>query len=52
MRADGVLAMLDRWGRLLTPGTVLLLFVLLTFAPLRVPYVADVLPLLPALAVF
>ena len=52
MRADGVLAMLDRWGRLLTPGTVLLLFVLLTFAPLRVPYVADLLPLLPALAVF
>ena len=52
MRADGVLAMLDRWGRLMTPGTVLLFFVLLTFAPLRVPYVADVLPLLPALAVF
>src|SRR5215471_16029726 len=52
MRADGVLAMLDRWGRLLTPATVLLFFVLLTFAPLRVPYVADLLPLLPALAVF
>src|SRR4029453_6428909 len=52
MRADGILAMLDHWGRLLTPGTVLLFFVLLTFAPLRVPYAADVLPLLPALAVF
>ena len=52
MRADGVIAMLDRWGRLMTPGTVLLFFVLLTFAPLRVPYVADILPLLPALAVF
>ena len=24
MRADGVLAMLDRWGRLLLPGTILL----------------------------
>lgn len=52
MRADGVLAMLDRWGRLMVPGTVLLFFVLLTFAPLRMPYIADVLPLLPALAVF
>ena len=52
MRADGLLAMLDHWGRLLLPGVVLLFFVLLTFAPLRVPYVADVLPLLPALAVF
>jgi rod shape-determining protein MreD len=52
MRADGVLAMLDHWGRLLMPGTVLLFFVLLTLAPLRMPYVADVLPLLPALAVF
>jgi len=52
MRADGVLAMLDHWGRLLMPGTVLLFSVLLTLAPLRVPYVADVLPLLPALAVF
>lgn len=52
MRADGALAMLDRWGRWLTPGAVLLFFVLLTFAPLRMPYVADVLPLLPALAVF
>jgi hypothetical protein len=31
---------------------VLLFFVLLTLAPLRVPYVADILPLLPALAVF
>ena len=52
MRVDGVLAMLDRWGRLMVPGIVLLFFVLLTFAPLRVPYIADVLPLLPALAVF
>jgi rod shape-determining protein MreD len=31
---------------------VLLFFVLLTLAPLRVPYVSDILPLLPALAVF
>ena len=30
MRADGVLAMLDRWGRLLLPGTILLFFVLMT----------------------
>jgi len=52
VRAEGVLATLDRWGRLLTPGIVLLFFVLLTFAPLRVPYVADLLPLLPALVVF
>ena len=52
MRADGVLAMLDRWGRLLLPGTILLFFVLMTLAPLRVPYIADSLPLLPALAVF
>jgi rod shape-determining protein MreD len=52
MRADGVLAMLDRWGRLLMPGVVLLFFVLLTLAPLRAPYVSDILPLLPALAVF
>jgi hypothetical protein len=52
MRSDGVLAMLDRWGRLLMPGVVLLFFVLLTLAPLHVPYVSDVLPLLPALAVF
>jgi cell shape-determining protein MreD len=52
MRVDGVLAMLDRWGRLLMPGAVLLFLVLLTLAPLRVPYIADILPLLPALAVF
>jgi len=52
MRADGLLAMLDRWGRLVLPGTVLLLFVLLTLAPLRAPYLSDALPLLPALVVF
>jgi rod shape-determining protein MreD len=52
MRSDGVLAMLDHWGRLLLPGVVLLFFVLLTLAPLRVPYISDVLPLLPALVVF
>jgi len=52
MRADGVLAMLDHWGRLLLPGVVLLFFVLLTLAPLRVPYISDILPLLPALTVF
>jgi hypothetical protein len=52
MRAEGLLGTLDRWGRMLTPATVLLFLVLLTYAPLRVPYVADVLPLLPALAVF
>ena len=52
MRADGALATLDRWGRLILPGMVLLLFVLLTLAPLRAPYLSDTLPLLPALAVF
>ena len=41
MRADGVLATLDHWGRLLLPGTILLFFVLMTLAPLRVPYIAD-----------
>jgi rod shape-determining protein MreD len=52
MRSDGLLATLDRWGRAILPGLVLLFFVLLTLAPLRVPYVSDVLPLLPALVVF
>lgn len=52
MRADSPLAVLDHWGRLLMPGAVLLFFVVLTLAPLHVPYVADILPLLPALAVF
>jgi rod shape-determining protein MreD len=52
MRADSPLALLDHWGRLLLPGAVLLFFVVLTLAPLHVPYVADILPLLPALAVF
>lgn len=52
MRADGLLAMFDRWGRLVLPGAVLLFFVVLTLAPLRVPYLSDALPLLPALVVF
>lgn len=52
MRADGTLAMLDRWGRAVLPGVVLLFFVLLTLAPLRAPYLSDALPLLPALVVF
>src|SRR5882672_6110979 len=52
MRADGLLAMLDRWGRAALPGTVLLFFVLLTLAPLRAPYLSDALPLLPMLIVF
>ena len=52
MRADGLLAMLDRWGRVLLPGTLLLFFVLLTLAPLRAPYLSDALPLLPTLVVF
>jgi cell shape-determining protein MreD len=52
VRADGLLAMLDRWGRLILPGAVLLFFVVLTLAPLRVPYLSDALPLLPALVVF
>jgi hypothetical protein len=52
MRADGALAALDRWGRLILPGTLLLFFVLLTLAPLRAPYLSDALPLLPALVVF
>src|SRR5262249_45733870 len=41
MRADGLLATLDRWGRLILPGTLLLFFVLLTLAPLRAPYLSD-----------
>jgi hypothetical protein len=52
MRADGTLAILDRWGRAALPGTVLLFFVLLTLAPLRAPYLSDTLPLLPVLVVF
>ena len=52
MKADGMLVMFDRWGRAVLPGTVLLLLVLLTLAPLRAPYLRDALPLLPALAVF
>ena len=35
MRADGLLAALDRVGRFALPGTVLLFFVVLTLAPLR-----------------
>jgi len=52
MRADGLLAMLDHWGRLILPGTLLLFLVLLTLAPLRAPYLSDALPLLPELVVF
>jgi len=52
MRADGALIALDRLGRLLLPGVVLLFFVILTLAPLRLPYLSDILPLLPVLAVF
>lgn len=52
MRTDGLLAMLDRWGRAALPGVVLLFFVLLTLAPLRAPYLSDALPLLPVLVVF
>lgn len=52
MRTDGALAMLDRLGRMALPGTVLLYFIVLTLAPLRVPYLSDTLPLLPALVVF
>src|ERR1700733_13839139 len=52
MRVDGSLAMLDRWGRLMLPGAVLLFFVLLTLAPLRAPYLSETLPLLPVLVVF
>jgi hypothetical protein len=52
MRTDGVLAMLDRWGRAMLPGVLLLFFVVLTLAPLRAPYLSDALPLLPALVVF
>src|SRR2546421_10684760 len=51
IRADGLLAMLDRWGRLILRGAILLFFVLLTLAPLRAPYLSDALPLLPALVV-
>src|SRR6185436_10099458 len=52
MKAEGLLASLDRWGRQLLPGVTLLLFVLLTLAPLRAPYLSDALPLLPALVVY
>jgi len=52
MKAEGLLATLDRWGRQLLPGVALLLFVLLTLAPLRAPYLSDALPLLPALVVY
>ncbi len=52
MKAEGLLATLDRWGRFILPGTVLLFFVLLTLAPLRAPYLSDALPLLPVLVVF
>ena len=52
MRPDSLLGTLDRWGRAALPGAVLLLFVLLTLAPLRAPYLSDALPLLPALVVF
>ena len=52
MRTDGLLAALDRVGRFVLPGTVLLFFVVLTLAPLRVPYFSDALPLLPVLVVF
>jgi rod shape-determining protein MreD len=52
VRADGLLATLDHIGRFALPGTVLLFFVVLTLAPLRVPYLSDTLPLLPALVVF
>jgi cell shape-determining protein MreD len=52
MRADGLLAALDRVGRYALPGTVLLFFVVLTLAPLRLPYLSEALPLLPALVVF
>lgn len=52
MKAEGILARLDDFGRLVLPGLILLFFVILTLAPLRVPYIADALPLLPALVVF
>lgn len=52
MRIDSPIVTLDRWGRAALPGTVLLLFVLLTLAPLHAPWLSDALPLLPALAVF
>ncbi len=52
MRSDGLLAALDRLGRYALPGSVLLFFVVLTLAPLRVPYLSETLPLLPVLVVF
>ncbi len=52
IKAEGLLATLDRWGRLILPGLTLLFFVLLTLAPVRAPYVSDTLPLLPALVVY
>ncbi|MBS0521441.1 MAG: hypothetical protein JSR90_22275 [Proteobacteria bacterium] len=52
MRDESFIARLDDLGRLVLPGMILLFFVILTLAPLRVPYVSDALPLLPALVVF
>ncbi len=52
MKAEGLLATLDRWGRLILPGVILLFFVILTLAPVRAPYLSDALPLLPALVVY
>jgi rod shape-determining protein MreD len=52
MRAGGTLATLDLWGRAALPATVLLVTVLMTLAPLRVPYFSDSLPLLPMLVVY
>ncbi len=52
MRADGLLAALDRLGRFVLPGLILVFFVLLTLAPVRAPYLSDALPLLPAAVVF
>lgn len=52
MRDESFIARLDDLGRLVLPGVILLFFVILTLAPLRVPYISDALPLLPALVVF
>jgi rod shape-determining protein MreD len=52
VQAEGLLAALDRLGRMALPASLLLFFVVLTLAPLRVPYLADALPLLPVIVVY
>lgn len=47
-----LLQRIDRLGRALTPVCLCLLLILLTVAPIRVPYLVSVAPLLPLMAVY